>query len=348
MLVFFTNLSLIEFQVRHLVLFLLFPVIDSFEWFWMGSLHMNIKLMREFLKAPYLVLHFSYYTLMTFLMMLFVILLSMLMILLSILSVIRHLICGNNLNWLLNLNLIYKTLWTGERSGLLISMLGKLNQSNNTGAIDVKMDGSVLEEKSSFKMLGLTFSSKLDWGYYIISIAKTSSKKIGALIRSMKFLSPEVALYLYKSTIHPCMEYCCHAWAGNPSCYLELLDKLQKRICRTVGTSFAASLEDLAHCQNVASLSLFYRYYFGRCSSELAQLVPLPFSRGRSTCHSDRLHDFSVTFPRCYKDVSVNSFFPRTARLWNSLPIECFALTCNLNGFNSRHINRHLLTVGSF
>ena len=66
--------------------------------------------------------------------------------------------------------------------------------SNNNGSIDVKIDGSVLEEKSSFKMLGLTFSSKLDWGSYIISIAKTASKKIGALIRSMKFLSPEVAL----------------------------------------------------------------------------------------------------------------------------------------------------------
>ena len=78
--------------------------------------------------------------------------------------------------------------------------------SNNTGSIDVKMDGSVLEEKSSFKMLGLTFSSKLDWGSYIISIAKTASKKIGALIRSMKFLSPEVALYLCKSTICPYME----------------------------------------------------------------------------------------------------------------------------------------------
>ena len=54
------------------------------------------------------------------------------------------------------------------------------------------MDGSVLEEKSSFKMLGLTFYSKLDWGSYIISVAKTASKRIGALNRSMKFLSPEV------------------------------------------------------------------------------------------------------------------------------------------------------------
>ena len=76
----------------------------------------------------------------------------------------------------------------------------------------------------------------------------------------MKFLSPVVALYLYKSTILPCMEYCCHVWAGTPSYYLELLDKLQKRICRTVGPSPAASLEPLAHRRKVASLSLFYRY----------------------------------------------------------------------------------------
>ena len=142
----------------------------------------------------------------------------------------------------------------------------------------MKIDGSVLEEKSSFKMLGLTFSSRLDWGSSIISIAKTSSKKIGAFIRSMKFLSPEVALYLYKSTIWPCMEYCYRIWASAPSCYLELLDKLQKWICRIVGPSLAASLEPLAHRRNVANLSFFYRYYFGRCSSELAQLVPLCYS----------------------------------------------------------------------
>ena len=145
------------------------------------------------------------------------------------------------------------------------------------------------------------------------------------------------------------MEYCCYVWAGAASCYLELLDMLQRRICRTVGPSLAASLEPLAHCRNMASLSLFYRYYFGRCSSELAQLVPLPFSRGRSTRYSDRLHGFSVTIPRCYKDVYLNSFFPLTAGLWNSLPIECFPLTYNTNGFKSRinRINGQLLTVRS-
>ena len=76
-----------------------------------------------------LVIHFFYYTLKTFLVILSVILLFMLVILLSILSVIKHLIGGNNWNWLLNLNLISK---------------------------------SVLEEISFFEMLGLTLSSKLD------------------------------------------------------------------------------------------------------------------------------------------------------------------------------------------
>ena len=61
------------------------------------------------------------------------------MILLSMLNLIRHLICGSNLDWLLNLNLIYETLWT--------AMLGKLSWSNINGSIDVKIDGSVLEGK---------------------------------------------------------------------------------------------------------------------------------------------------------------------------------------------------------
>ena len=93
--------------------------------------------------------------------------------------------------------------------------------------------------------------------------------------------------------------------------------------------------------------SLLYRYYFGRHSSELPQLVPLPFSQGKSTRYSDRLHDFFATIPRCYKDVYVNSFFPRSARIRISLPIECFPLTYDLSGCKSK-INRHLFNCRFF
>ena len=86
-----------------------------------------------------------------------------------------------------------------------------------------------------------------------------------------------------------------HALPGATRCYLELLDKLEKRICRNVGPALAAFLEPLGHRRNVASLSLLYRYYFGRCSSKLAQPVPLPFSRGRSTRYSDLSSFLDVT-----------------------------------------------------
>ena len=82
-------------------------------------------------------------------------------------------------------------------------------------------------------------------------------------------------------------------------------------------------------------------------SQLLAQLLPLSYSQGRSTGYCGRFYDSSVTIRRCYKDVYVNSFFPLTARLWNSLPIQCILLTYDLSGFESR-INWHFLTLGPF
>ena len=113
--------------------------------FFVNICQKNIQLTLDYLKGPFLVLHFSYHTL---------ILLYMLMMLLSTLNVIRHLICGSNQNWLLNLNLIYETLDWG-RKWLVDFNTGKtklvsFDQSNNTGAIHVKMHGSVLEKKIIF------------------------------------------------------------------------------------------------------------------------------------------------------------------------------------------------------
>ena len=66
-------------------------------------------------------------------------------------------------------------------------------------------------------------------------------------------LSSEIALYLWKSAIWPCMEYFCHTWACTLSCCLDMLNKLQERVYRIVGSSLAASSKLLAHRKNVAS-----------------------------------------------------------------------------------------------
>ena len=122
------------------------------------------------------------------------------------------------------------------------------------------------------------------------------------------------------------MEYCCHVWAGAPSSYMEWLDRLQKWICRTVDPSLIFSIGI-----TLVDVHLNWLNWFHFLILEGGLLV-------------ERLCDFSVTIPRCHKDA--NGFFPRTARLWNSLPIECFPLTYGLNEFKFR-INRQLLTIVS-
>ena len=188
MLVFFTNLSLMAFQVRYLALFLLFSVYN--RWF---QVVLNGKSSQEYpVNAG--VPQGS--------------ILGPTLFLLYINDLPDDVICDTTI-YADNTTLYSKCdqasdLWQQlELSSELESdlqdivdwgrkWLADFNASktqlvlfdhcNNTGAIDVKMDGSVLEEKSSFKMLGLTFSSKLDWGSYIIIIPKTASKKIGDLM----------------------------------------------------------------------------------------------------------------------------------------------------------------------
>ena len=174
-----------EFQVRYLALFLLLSVIDGFEWFWMGSLHKNMQLMLESINPRGSIL-------------------SPTLFLLYINDLLDDAICDTaiyaddntlyskcdqasdlcqQLELAFELEPDLRDTEDWGRKWFVDFNAGKtqlvsFDHSNNTDAIDVKMDGSVLDEKSSFKMLGLTFSSKLNCGSYIISIAETASKKI--------------------------------------------------------------------------------------------------------------------------------------------------------------------------
>ena len=81
-----------------------------------------------------------------------------------------------------NLNLLYKTLDWGKKWFVDLNagktQLVSFDQSNNTGSTDVKIDGSVLEEKQSFKMMGLNFSSKLDWVLTLSLLLKLPPRKL--------------------------------------------------------------------------------------------------------------------------------------------------------------------------
>ena len=205
MQVFFTNFILMQFQVRYLALSLPFSVIDGFNFFWKESLIFS-GVPQGYILCPTLFLLYISELSDDVICNIAIYpddktlhsnrdqapdLWQQLELVSELESDLRDTVDWG-MKWLDDFN-------AGKNQLVLF------DHSNNNGSIDVKMDRSVLEE-SSFKMLGLTFSSKLDWGSYIISITETASNKIGTLIHSMKFVSPEVALYLCKSTIWPCME----------------------------------------------------------------------------------------------------------------------------------------------
>ena len=225
--------------------------------------------------------------------------------------------------WLVDFNV--------EKTQLVLS-----DWSKNAGAYDVKMDGTVLEEKSTFQTLG--WPSVLNW---------TGALTLSLLLKlPPRKLEPWFVLWTFLLLRLLCISInLSHSQVWNTvviSGLMLLVAPYNFWIRYKNGYARLLVLHLLP-----LSLSLFYRYYFSRYSSKLAQLVPLSYSGGRSTRYSDTLCDFFVTIPRCYKDVYVNSSFPLRARLWNSLSIECFSLTYDLSGFKYR-INRHLLTLGSF
>ena len=140
-------------------------------------------------------------------------------------------------------------------------------------------------KKCSFKMLGLSFTPKLDWGSYWK-------------------LEPQFVLWRFFLLRLLCISInLSYSFAWNtfvmsglvllsPSCYLELLHRLWKWICWTFVT-----LLPLLNPWLIVESSIFNPFIgITLCLSELAQLVPFSYFRGKSTYYFDRLHDFSVTF----------------------------------------------------
>nr|CAI5831943.1 unnamed protein product [Callosobruchus analis] len=116
------------------------------------------------------------------------------------------------------------------------------------------------------------------WHDYVVTIAKIASQKLGVLFFCRKLFTPEQLLLLYKEQIRPWSKYCFHVWGCAPKHSLKLLDSIQNREVRLIDApNLTKDLHSLCHRRRVASLFLFYRFYHGRCSSELSQM---PSKRG--------------------------------------------------------------------
>ena len=233
-----------------------------------------------------------------------------------------------------NLDTIYS--WGGRN---LVNLNSRKTQflpislSTTPSDFDITFDDSLLDPLNSINILGIIVTSNLSWQSHVSTIAKSASKKLGILFRCHRYFSSEQLFQLYKGLIRPCMEYCSHVW-GNSPC-TSLLDRVESKAIRLISSPrLTSNLEPLSLRRQVASLSLFYRYYFGQCSHELIGCVPPPPPRNTRQAVSCHQHCVKIDNSRIARyDVC---FFPSTSRLWNSLPADAFPPQYNLSSFKRR------------
>ena len=160
-----------------------------------------------------------------------------------------------------------------------------LSLSRNTSDLFVCFENNVIESSSTINILGVNLSHNLSWKFHIENLAKAASRKLGVLYRCKTFFSSEQLLKLYVGMIRPCLEYCSHIWAGSSA--VSLLDGVERKAFRLINdSSLTSSLDSLSLRRKVSCLSLFYRYYHGYCSQELAGCVPPPLGHRKKITSS--------------------------------------------------------------
>ena len=168
----------------------------------------------------------------------------------------------------------------------------------------LQFDNTPLTPSPSLNILGISYSQDLNFKDHVISLVKSASKKLGVLSRLRNFFNPTQLLTLYRGLIRPCMEYNSHVWGG--STHTALLNRVESKAFRLINSRpLTDSLQPLSLRRNVASLSLFYRYYHGHCSFELLNSIPPPLRRPCNTRLAANSHPFSVQL----SNARVNRYF---------------------------------------
>ena len=158
----------------------------------------------------------------------------------------------------------------------------------------------------------------------------------GVLFRCKHYINSAPLLKLYTGFIRPCLEYFSHIWGSS---HTSLLNRVEsKAICLIGDHSLTSTLDPLSLCRKVASLSLFYRYYFGHCSEELASCIPPPMTLPRFTRQASFAHNYCVELSNGRINRFSDGFFPSTSRLWNSLPSLYFRIPSTFLSSKGRSI----------
>ena len=203
---------------------------------------------------------------------------------------------------------------------------------------DLHIDGTVLSDSNSFKILGVTFDKKLTFEKHIRNIASSVSQKIGILRRCFKiFNDTAVIMKCFNAFLLPCLEYCSPVWSSGADSHLKLLDKVMSSIKFILPSIHV----DLWHRRKVSSLCLLHKMYYN-AKHPLNLSLPALAVFARNTRLATAANSITFSSIRTQTNQCARSFMVATTKLWNGLP--CAVVESSELQTFKKHVNSFLLT----
>ncbi|KAK3085883.1 hypothetical protein FSP39_009995 [Pinctada imbricata] len=214
-----------------------------------------------------------------------------------------------------------------------------ISKSKNPIKYDYKLHGQTLKHVNKAKYLGVTVQSDLKWNTHVNNITQKANKTLGFLKRNLNINSTSVKEQAYKSLIRPTLEYACSVWDPYFTEDINKIEKIQRRAARYVTgrSNNTSSVSDmlntlqwrkLADRRTDARLTMMFKIVHNKVAiSKDDRLIPLlRFSRN--------MHTLSFQIPSCRTQIRQNSFFPRTIKNWNHLPLDT-VMSESVNSFKA-------------
>ena len=183
---------------------------------------------------------------------------------------------------------------------------------------ELYIDGTVLGDSDSFKILGVTFDQKLTFEKHIRNVASSVSQKIGILRRCCRMFSDEaVILKCFNAFLLPCLEYCSPVWSSGADSHLRLLD----RVLSSIKFILPNISVDLWHRRQISSLCLLHKIYYND-KHPLHSFLPDLAVFARNTRQAAAANSLTFSRARYRTSQFARSFVPATIRVWNGLPSD--------------------------
>ena len=214
-----------------------------------------------------------------------------------------------------------------------------ITKKRNPIIFDYKLHGETLEKVQSSKYLGVEITKNLSWGKHIDQITSKANKTSAFIHRNLKGCPEKTQTHCFKSLVRPILEYASAVWDPHLQKDIDTLEKTQKRAARRISNNYSCQTSASGLVNNIGLEKLHVRRkkdklrtMFKIKHKEVAVNIPesLDNKNQRTTRNN---HHMILNVPFAKSNVYKNSFFPSTARIWNSLPVECVESN-NIEQFN--------------